>query len=58
MHYHFSSFIGESTLNNVFVNLKAVKMTSVKTQLPYEYYTLPFCKPPNLHFKPENLGKF
>ncbi|XP_028515708.1 transmembrane 9 superfamily member 4 [Exaiptasia diaphana] len=39
------------------LEVKAVKMTSIKTQLPYEYYTLPFCKPTNLHFKPENLGE-
>ncbi|XP_031558283.1 transmembrane 9 superfamily member 4-like [Actinia tenebrosa] len=39
------------------LEVKAVKMTSVKTQLPYEYYTLPFCKPQKLDFKPENLGE-
>ncbi|KNC76831.1 hypothetical protein SARC_10689, partial [Sphaeroforma arctica JP610] len=27
------------------IPLKAVKMTSVKTQLPYPYYSLPFCDP-------------
>lgn len=27
------------------VEIKAVKMTSSKTQLPYEYYSLPMCKP-------------
>lgn len=27
------------------VEIRAVKMTSSKTQLPYEYYSLPFCKP-------------
>ena len=27
------------------VEIKAVKMTSSKTQLPYEYYSLPLCKP-------------
>ncbi|XP_077991140.1 transmembrane 9 superfamily member 4-like [Glandiceps talaboti] len=40
------------------VEIRAVKMTSTKTQLPYEYYSLPFCKPEgDLHFKPENLGE-
>ena len=38
-------------------NCQAVKMTSVKAQLPYEYYTLPFCQPSKLVYKPENLGK-
>lgn len=34
-------------------------MTSIKRQLPYDYYSLPFCKPPDgkLHYKPENLGE-
>ncbi len=34
-------------------------MTSIKTQLPYEYYSLPFCRPAddNLHYKTLNLGK-
>ena len=27
------------------VEIRAVKMTSSKTQLPYEYYSLPFCQP-------------
>lgn len=34
-------------------------MTSVKTQLPYEYYTLPFCKPDDgdVRYKSLNLGR-
>ncbi|XP_065890700.1 transmembrane 9 superfamily member 4-like [Dysidea avara] len=41
------------------LDIRAVKMTSVKTQLPYDYYALPFCKPSDskLHYKPENLGE-
>ena len=33
-------------------------MTSVKTQLPYEYYTLRFCSLPQdkIHYKTLNLG--
>lgn len=38
-------------------NLQAVKMTSIKTQLPFEYYSIPICKPDNLQYKPENLGR-
>lgn len=39
--------------------VKAVKMTSTRTQLPYEYYSLQFCLPKNgtLHYKSENLGE-
>lgn len=35
--------------------VKAVKMTSTRTQLPYEYYSLEFCLPKNgtLHCKLE-----
>ena len=41
------------------VEIKAVKLTSEKAQLPYEYYSLPFCKPSGtLEYKTENLGKF
>nr|CAB3267005.1 transmembrane 9 superfamily member 4 [Phallusia mammillata] len=39
------------------VEIKAVKMTSSKTQLPYEYYSLPFCKPETVEYKTENLGE-
>ncbi|XP_046364252.1 transmembrane 9 superfamily member 4-like [Haliotis rufescens] len=40
------------------VDVKAVKLTSVRTQLPYEYYSLSFCPPPNgINHKAENLGE-
>jgi len=40
------------------VEVKAVKLTSTKTQLPYEYYSLPFCPPQNgIVYKGENLGE-
>lgn len=39
------------------VDLKVNKLTSVKTQLPYGYYTLPFCKPPQVQDSVENLGE-
>jgi len=41
------------------VVIKAVKMTSSITQLPYGYYSLPFCKPDanKLEYKSENLGE-
>lgn len=39
--------------------VKAVKMTSTITQLPYSYYSLQFCKPDasKLIYKSENLGE-
>lgn len=34
-------------------------MTSVKTQIPYEYYSLKFCRPAGgVHYRSENLGKY
>ncbi|KAK0080370.1 hypothetical protein PV325_014066 [Microctonus aethiopoides] len=41
------------------IDVKAVKMTSTRTQLPYEYYSLQFCEPKNVThiYKSENLGE-
>ncbi|CAA0821355.1 Transmembrane 9 superfamily member 8 [Striga hermonthica] len=39
------------------LNVKVNKLTSIKTQLPYSYYTLPFCRPSNIIDSRENLGE-
>ena len=40
------------------LDIKAVSMTSMKTQLPYEYYSLPFCPPEGeKRYKSLNLGE-
>ena len=39
------------------IEIQAVKMTSVRTQIPYDYYSLPFCEPAKKHYVPENLGE-
>ncbi|CDW54768.1 Transmembrane 9 superfamily member 4 [Trichuris trichiura] len=40
------------------VEVKAIKLTSVKTQLPFDYYSLGFCRPTDhLEYKKENLGE-
>lgn len=41
------------------IDVKAVKMTSIHTQLPYEYYSIQFCFPKNgtVIYKSENLGE-
>jgi transmembrane 9 superfamily protein 2/4 len=40
------------------VDLKVNKLTSVKTQLPYDFYDgLPFCRPAKIVDKKENLGE-
>jgi transmembrane 9 superfamily protein 2/4 len=40
------------------ISVRAVKMTSARTQLPYRYESLPFCEPKQKEFIPENLGEF
>ena len=41
------------------VELKVNKLSSVQTQLPYDYYSLNFCKPKDgVHSYSENLGEF
>jgi len=39
------------------VNLKVIRIDSVKTQLPFEYYALPFCQPADITNAAENLGE-
>ena len=39
------------------VEIKVNKISSTKTQLPYDYYSLPFCKPESITNKVENLGE-
>jgi transmembrane 9 superfamily protein 2/4 len=39
------------------VPLKVNKLTSVHTQLPYLYYSLPFCTPKKIIDSAENLGE-
>jgi transmembrane 9 superfamily member 2/4 len=35
------------------------KLTSTQTQIPYDYYSFPFCRPPaGVHHYGENLGEF
>lgn len=39
------------------VQLKVNKLSSTKTQIPYEYYDIPFCRPPKRKEEMENLGE-
>ena len=39
------------------VDLKVNKLDSIQTQLPYDYYSLPFCKPVEVVEAAENLGE-
>jgi len=39
------------------VEMKVNTLTSVKTQLPYRYYTLPYCTPESTQDRVENLGE-
>lgn len=37
--------------------LKVNKLTSTRTQLPYEYFSLPYCQPRKIVSSAENLGE-
>ncbi|OIW14971.1 hypothetical protein TanjilG_30690 [Lupinus angustifolius] len=39
------------------LQVKVNKLTSIKTQLPYTYYSLPYCSPPKIQDSAENLGE-
>ncbi|KAL8456543.1 hypothetical protein ACS0TY_034676 [Phlomoides rotata] len=39
------------------LEVKVNKLTSTKTQLPYDYYFLSYCKPPQIRNRAENLGE-
>ncbi|KAM7252729.1 hypothetical protein ACFE04_008238 [Oxalis oulophora] len=39
------------------LNVKVNKLTSTKTQLPYSYYSLPYCHPDQIVDSTENLGE-
>ena len=39
------------------VFVKVNKLTSTSTQLPYDYYSLPYCKPEKVKHAAENLGE-
>jgi transmembrane 9 superfamily member 2/4 len=43
--------------NQPILGLKVNKLSSQKAQLPYEYYSLPYCKPDKIVSSPENLGE-
>ncbi|KAJ7979606.1 Transmembrane 9 superfamily member [Quillaja saponaria] len=39
------------------LKVKVNKLTSTKTQLPYSYYSLPYCRPDKIFDSAENLGE-
>lgn len=39
------------------VEIRVHKLSSPRTHLPFDYYSLPFCKPDNLVKQAENLGE-
>jgi transmembrane 9 superfamily protein 2/4 len=39
------------------VKLYVTKLTSTKTQVPYDYYSLPFCQPKRMGLQHENIGE-
>lgn len=49
--------LGANRTQEDVVNIKVNKLSSSKTQLPYEYYSLPYCQPPTIVNSAENLGE-
>lgn len=49
--------VGISLVQGDLLKVKVNKLTSVKTQLPYSYYSLPYCKPEKIVDSAENLGE-
>ena len=47
----------DSYEENEAVKLFVTKLTSTKTQIPYDYYSLNFCKPKHAKEQSENLGE-
>merc|ERR1719421_1111395 len=39
------------------VEIRVHKLSSPKTHLPYDYYSLPFCRPDEMLKQAENLGE-
>lgn len=39
------------------LQVKVNKLSSIKTQLPYDYYFLDYCKPEAIKNSAENLGE-
>uniref|UniRef100_A0A2P2MD84 Transmembrane 9 superfamily member n=1 Tax=Rhizophora mucronata TaxID=61149 RepID=A0A2P2MD84_RHIMU len=39
------------------LRVKVNKLTSIRTQLPYSYYSLPYCRPSKIVDNAENLGE-
>lgn len=39
------------------MGLKVNKLSSIKNQLPYEFYSLPYCRPERIVQSAENLGE-
>ena len=39
------------------IEVKVTKLSSVRTHMPYEYYSMPFCKPDVAESFAENLGE-
>ncbi|KAI5441190.1 Transmembrane 9 super member 9 [Lathyrus oleraceus] len=39
------------------LRVKVNKLSSTKTQLPYSYYSLPYCRPDHIVDSAENLGE-
>ncbi|KAG0590097.1 hypothetical protein M758_1G070200 [Ceratodon purpureus] len=54
---HLYKFLFNLVLQLAEVTVKVNKLSSIKTQLPYDYYSLDYCKPTEIVNSAENLGE-
>lgn len=57
MCFNFSQFNRPFCAQKDALYLKVNKLSSIKYQLPYEYYSLPYCRPERIVQSAENLGE-
>ncbi len=57
MHYVYMINLDLFSFSSAQIKLYVSKITSTKTQMPYDYYSLPYCKPNKQGLQSENLGE-
>lgn len=56
--YFFLKYFGyDKSMQGETLEVKVNKLSSTRTQLPYDYYSLSYCRPPQIKNRAENLGE-
>lgn len=51
------NWVSSISMQGEALEVKVNKLSSTKTQLPYDYYFLSYCKPSKIRNRAENLGE-